>query len=154
MAKIQEVGHVVLPCTDTQRSIKFYTEKLGMELVNEFNEGLNITFFSFGKNHHDIAIVKVPEMSASPGASHTALLLEGGDDQLTEMYQTLKDRGVEIEMTADHTITKSMYLLDPDGNRIEIYSNSMEMSAAKDFIGAQKDLTRLNAPLDLEAAIV
>ena len=47
MAKINKVGHVVLGCRDPQASIKFYTENLGMELV-QFNQELQMAFFSFG----------------------------------------------------------------------------------------------------------
>jgi catechol 2,3-dioxygenase-like lactoylglutathione lyase family enzyme len=53
MAKINKVGHVVLGCRDPQASIAFYTETLGMELVN-FNQELQMVFFSFGEQHHDI----------------------------------------------------------------------------------------------------
>jgi catechol 2,3-dioxygenase-like lactoylglutathione lyase family enzyme len=48
MAKITKVGHVVLGCRDPQASITFYTEKLGMELV-QFNPELQMAFFSFGR---------------------------------------------------------------------------------------------------------
>jgi catechol 2,3-dioxygenase-like lactoylglutathione lyase family enzyme len=37
MAKIKKVGHVVLGVRDPQRSFAFYTETLGMELVNDGN---------------------------------------------------------------------------------------------------------------------
>ena len=50
MAKINKVGHVVLGCRDPQTSIKFYTENLGMELV-QFNQELQMAFFSFGEQH-------------------------------------------------------------------------------------------------------
>jgi len=48
MAKIKKVGHVVLGVRDPQRSIKFYTEALGMELVNVLEE-LQMAFLSFGE---------------------------------------------------------------------------------------------------------
>jgi catechol-2,3-dioxygenase len=54
-------------------------------------------------------------------------------------------------MTADHTLTKSFYFLDPDGNRLEIYSQVMSHPEGKQFLHD----TRLGAdamhPLDLEA---
>ena len=37
MAKIKKVGPVVLGVRDAQRSFAFYTETLGMELVNDGN---------------------------------------------------------------------------------------------------------------------
>src|SRR5919108_247080 len=77
MAKINKVGHVVFGCRDPQASIKFYTEALGMELV-QFNQELQMAF------------------------------------------------------TADHFLTKSVYVFDPDGNRLESFCASMEMAAAPD----------------------
>ena len=95
MAKINKVGHVVLGCRDPQTSIKFYTENLGMELV-QFNQELQMAFFSFGEQHHDIAVIKVPDDQpvGSAGLSHTALQIEGGEAELRELYQRLKDHGV------------------------------------------------------------
>ena len=79
MAKISKIGHVVLGCRDPQASIKFYTEILGMELV-QFNQELQMAFFSFGERDHDIAVIKVPEDQpvGSAGLTHTALQIEGG----------------------------------------------------------------------------
>jgi catechol-2,3-dioxygenase len=42
--------------------------------------------------------------------------IEGGIPELKELHQRLEDMGVTITHTTDHTITKSAYFLDPDGN--------------------------------------
>src|SRR5262249_37542560 len=60
MARIKKVGHVVLGVRDTARSVKFYTEVLGMELVTVLDE-MQMAFFSFGERDHDIAVIKVPD---------------------------------------------------------------------------------------------
>ena len=153
MARINKVGHVVLGCRDPQTSIKFYTENLGMELV-QFNRDLQMAFFSFGEQHHDIAVIKVPDDQpvGSSGLSHTALQIEGGEAELRELYQRLKEHGVTVDFTADHYLTKSVYFFDPDGNRLEIFCESMEMAAAKDYLHTTSDPSKLIAPLDLESA--
>ena len=152
MARINKVGHVVLGCRDPQASIKFYTETLGMELV-QFNQELQMAFFSFGEQHHDIAVIKVPDDQpvGSAGLSHTALQIEGGEAELRELYQRLKDHGVKVDFTADHVLTKSVYFFDPDGNRLEIFCESMEMAAAKNYLHTTYDLSKLMGPLDLES---
>ena len=83
MARITKVGHVVLGVRDPARSIKFYTEALGMELVNVLDE-MQMAFFSFGERDHDIAVIKVPDEQpvGSSGLAHTALEIEGGQEQL------------------------------------------------------------------------
>ena len=121
MAKISNVGHVVLGCRDPQASIKFYTENLGMELV-QFNQELQMAFFSFGERDHDIAVIKVPDDQpvGSAGLTHTALQIEGGEAELSELYHQLKDHEVKVDLTADHFLTKSVYCLrsrrQPSGN--------------------------------------
>ena len=150
-AKITKVGHVVLGCRDPQASIKFYTENLGMELV-QFNQEFQMAFFSFGERDHDIAVIKVPEDQpvGSAGLTHTALQIEGGEAELRELYQRLKAHGVTVDLTADHFLTKSVYVFDPDGNRLELFCASMEMAAAKDYLHTTHDRSKLMAPLNLE----
>ena len=124
MARIKKVGHVVLGVRDPARSIKFYTEALGMELVNVLDE-MQMAFFSFGERDHDIAVIKVPDEHpvGSSGLAHTALEIEGGQEQLRELYERLKRCGAQVEFTTDHVLTKSVYFFDPDGNRLELYVN-------------------------------
>ena len=111
-----------------------------------------MAFFSFGEQHHDIAVIKVPDDQpvGSAGLSHTALQIEGGETELRELYQRLKDHGVKVDFTADHGNSKSVYFFDPDGNRLEIFCESMEMAAAKNYLQTTHDLSKLMAPLNLE----
>src|SRR5262249_28064425 len=150
-AKITKVGHVVLGCRDPQASIKFYTETLGMELV-QFNQELQMAFFSCGERDHDIAAIQVPndQPVGSAGLTHTALQIEGGEAELRELYQRLKDHGGTVDFTADHVLTKSVYVFDPDGNRLEIFCQSMEMAAAKNYLQTTHERSKLMAPLNLE----
>jgi catechol 2,3-dioxygenase len=153
MAKIKKVGHVVLGVRDPQRSIKFYTEVLGMELVNVLEE-MQMAFLSFGERDHDIAVIKVPEDQpvGSSGLAHTALEIEGGQEQLRELYQRLKSYGAKVEFTADHVLTKSVYFFDPDGNRLEIFSQELPAADAKQFLHDARAAADVMQPLDLETA--
>ncbi len=150
MAKISKVGHVVLNVSDTQASAKWYADVLGMELMN-YTPGLEMAFLSFGTRDHDIALVKGPEgvELGSTGLSHTALALEGGEDDLKEMYQRIKASGAKIDFLADHGLTKSFYFFDPDGNRLEIFYQALHGDEAMNFMretGAVRD------PYELESA--
>lgn len=153
MAKIKKVGHVVLGVRDPQRSIQFYTEALGMELVNVLEE-MQMAFFSFGERDHDIAVIKVPEDQpvGSSGLAHTALEIEGGEAQLRELYERLKRYGAKVEFTADHVLTKSVYFFDPDGNRLEIFSQEMAPADGKQFLHDAREVSAVMKPLDLETA--
>ncbi len=155
MARVSKVGHVVLGVRDPQASVKFYTEALGMEEVNLLELGdMKMAFLSFGERDHDIALIQVPqdEPVGSSGFAHTALEIEGGEDQLKELYQKLKDYGATVEMTADHIITKSFYCFDPDGNRLELFAQILEQQEAKQVLHDAQEASELMKPLELGAA--
>ena len=145
MAKIKKVGHVVLGVREPLRSIKFYTEALGMELVNVLEE-MQMAFLSFGERDHDIAVIKVPDDQpvGSSGLAHTALEIEGGQEQLRELYERLKSYGAKVEFTADHVLTKSVYFFDPDGNRLEIFAEVMDPEAGRHYMREGVNLTNRN----------
>ena len=127
MPKVKRVGHLVINVKDQEASTKFYTEVLGFEIsINR--EGFG-TFLTCGKIHHDLALFQAAPDAAlvTPGGlglNHTALQVEDFDT-LTEYYHKLKDLGIEFR-TTDHSMTKSIYISDPDGNGIELFCNSQE----------------------------
>ena len=43
------------------------------------------------------------------------------DDELREALARLQQAGVTVVGASDHTVTHSLYILDPDGNEIELY---------------------------------
>jgi catechol-2,3-dioxygenase len=151
MGTIVGVQHVALGVRDPQRSITFYTGVLGMELVT-FLEDLQMGFLSFGEHDHDLVLVKVPDEQpvGSSGLAHTAIQIDGGTEQLRDLYHLLKARGGDVEMTADHGISKSFYLLDPDGNRLEFYTQVMSHPEGKQYLRDASTGADALRPLDLE----
>jgi len=55
------------------------------------------------------------------GLYHFGLKVGDTDEELREAYDRLVAAGVTIVGTSDHTVTHSVYILDPDGNEIELY---------------------------------
>jgi catechol 2,3-dioxygenase len=155
MVTIGRAGHVVLGVRDPQRSITFYTEVLGMELVT-FLEDMQMAFFSFGERDHDLAVIKVPDDQpvGSSGLAHSAFEIDGGSEQLRELYAQLEERGVAVEMTMDHVVTRSLYFLDPDGNRLEFYSQVLTGPEAKQCLHDARSASDAVLPLDLGAPAV
>jgi catechol-2,3-dioxygenase len=135
MARIARVSHVVLNVKDPEASAKWYSEVLGMEAMN-YSPGIGMAFMSFGTLDHDIALIKVPEgvETGSPGLSHTALCIDGGEEELKEMYQKIKTTGAKIDFLADHGLTKSFYFFDPDGNRLEVFYQHMHGEEAMNYM--------------------
>ena len=135
MASIAKVAHVVLTVRDTREAIDWYTSALGMELMAH-DQGMDIAFLSFGTQDHDIAVIKAPEGSAtgSPGLSHTALVIEGGEPELREIFGRVKRAGGKIDFTADHGLSRSFYCLDPSGNRIEVFCQHLHGEEARTYM--------------------
>jgi catechol 2,3-dioxygenase-like lactoylglutathione lyase family enzyme len=151
--KFKKVAHVVLAVRDLERSIAFYTEALGMELVKAFQEP-QMAFFSFGEHDHDIAVVKVPDGQpvGSSGVAHTALEIAGGEDELRALVARLRAHGAHLDFAANHVIAKSAYFLDPDGNRLEIFSKEMTSADAKQYLHDARSNADVFKRLDLSVA--
>jgi catechol 2,3-dioxygenase len=152
MAKIRRLQHVVLNCRDVEASMTFYTKILGMEVVS-YNPERKMAFLSFGTEHHDIALFQFPTEAAmlEPhhlGLNHLALEIEGGEEQLQELYARLKAHDVRIDRLTDHVMSRSVYFFDPDGNRLEIFCDMMP-GAAKQWLHDHGGVAK---PLVLEEA--
>ena len=141
MARINKVGHVVLSVKDVEASMKFYTEALGMDVMLH-REG-NAAFLSFGTQHHDIALFRAPEDAemGNLGLNHIAFQIEGGETELRQLYGRILQHDAKVDYTTDHGMTHSVYFFDPDGNRLEIFSEVMDPEAGRQYMRAGVNLT-------------
>jgi catechol-2,3-dioxygenase len=125
--KVDELGHLVLYVSDVERSAAFYGDLLGWKPVFEPAPGLPVAAFSSGRTHHELLLIEVGEGAAAQpagrrlGLYHFGLKVGESDDELREAITRLKDAGVTIVGASDHTVTHSVYVLDPDGNEVELY---------------------------------
>ncbi len=124
MMQIQQLGHVVLQVSDLERSERFYADALGL-VVSARMESPATTFFTLG-NHHDFAISAIgpdaaPPSPKSPGLAHVAFKIGDTTDDLRRAKAHVDALGIDIVFTADHTVSQSIYVEDPDGNWIELY---------------------------------
>lgn len=123
--QIKELGHVVFFVRDLKKSVHFYEDVLGFNRIDIPMRGGAL--FSSGRTHHELLLIEVGLDAARPPKGHRAGLyhigLKIGDtkDELRAAKAELEAAGVTIVGMSDHTVTNSLYLLDPDGNEIEIY---------------------------------
>jgi catechol 2,3-dioxygenase len=123
--RVQSLGHVVLKVQSIERSEAFYSQILGIPVISRISHPVHMTFFSLG-NHHDLAIIAVGEDAPTPdptatGLAHVAFKIGDSDEQFSSMRADLDAEGVPILYEADRAFTKSVHLLDPDGNEVELY---------------------------------
>jgi catechol-2,3-dioxygenase len=126
--EIKELGHVVLTVGNLHRSVHFYGDVLGFREVSRLGErGERGVMFSSGRTHHELLLLQAePDAAPIPsgrplGLSHFALKVGTTDDELRGALAELEAADVPIEHTTDHGVTHSVYLKDPDGNRVELY---------------------------------
>ena len=125
--EIRELGHLVLYVRDVDRSVAFYGEVLGWRRVAPASPGLPFAAFSSGRTHHELLLIEVGEDAASlpegrrVGLYHFGLKVGDTDDDLREALARLREADVRIVGSSDHTVTHSLYILDPDGNEVELY---------------------------------
>jgi len=121
------VGHVVLKVSDLGQALAFYCDALGLREVarGDFGDG-TMVFLSTGRNHHDIGLVEVGHAGHRPGANdiglyHVALKIGDSLDELRTARAHLTEVGVAIQWVADHCVSQSIYVADPDGNNVELF---------------------------------
>lgn len=121
--KIHELGHVVLYVSNLEASANFYRDVLGF---NELHRDLHTAFYSSGRTHHEMLLIEVggkkeDRARPEPGLYHIGFKVGDTDDELRSAIKDLQDNGVTIVGTANHHVTHSIYILDPDGNELELY---------------------------------
>ena len=121
--KIEELGHIVLYVSHLETSANFYRDTLGFK---ELHRDLHTAFYSSGRTHHEMLLIEVggkkeDKLRAEPGLYHIGFKIGNTDDELRVALKELKDKGARIVGTANHHVTHSLYILDPDGNELELY---------------------------------
>jgi catechol 2,3-dioxygenase len=118
------IGHVHLKVSDLKRSLEFYCDLLGFELMTMY--GNEAAFISAGGYHHHIGLNtwhskdSSPAPVNAPGIYHTAILYPTRRD-LALIYDRLLKMNYPVTGTADHGVSEALYLDDPDKNGVELY---------------------------------
>ena len=124
---VKELGHIVLYVHNAARSAHFYRDILGWNAITEERPGMPLAAFSSGRTHHELLLIEVGEDATPPprgrraGLYHFGLKVGETDEELREVLKTLQENDVTVVGASDHTVTHSLYILDPDGNEIELY---------------------------------
>jgi catechol-2,3-dioxygenase len=118
------LNHAVLFVADLDRSVRFYTDVFGMEVMAE-EPRANAAFLRLPRsgNHHDLGLFGVgtaagPKRRGAIGLYHLAWQLDT-IDELAAARDTLVAAGAYTGESS-HGATKSLYGADPDGNEFEL----------------------------------
>lgn len=144
------IGHVHLKVADLKRSMAFYCDLLGFELVTMYGD--QAAFISAGGYHHHIGLNTwyskdgPPAPTRAAGLFHTAILYPTRRD-LAVALQRLIDAKYTITGASDHGVSEAIYLDDPDQNGVELYWDRPREQWPRTPEGNVEMYTR---PLDLD----
>lgn len=130
------VNHLVVAVRDIEASHRFYCDVLGFEqcgtLRTPFEPTPVMRFYrGHPDHHHDIALQQIPNpasappvepwqiLASSPGIAHIAIAYGTREVWLAQL-EHLQSIHVPIALRGNHGMTHSAYIVDPDGNGIEV----------------------------------
>ena len=142
------MGTVCLRVADLGRSEEFYTQKLGLAVLDRAPGVL-----SLGAGSRPLLrLVEVlgahPKPRRSTGLYHFAILVPTRRDLGISLAHLVRS-GYHLQGAADHLVSEALYLADPDGNGIEIYRDR----AREEWPWNGDEVLMDNAPLDIDGLI-
>ncbi len=120
------IHHVGLHASSPAASAEFYRNVLGMEIVGGSDAGHPLGASAFlssrpDEESHDIALF------ANPGLAHTAFKVSSLAE-LRSFHARVVERSIPIKFAANHGVSFAFYFDDPDGNMIEVYWPTGDLS--------------------------
>ena len=113
--KVEKINHVGIPTDDRAKSIAFFSDLIGLEVIPHEIDGNPLVW----TRAQDGAMVHLIEpRDGNPSGYHVALQV----DDIDAALETVKAAGVEITSGPGerHNGQRYFFVDDPDGNRIEI----------------------------------
>ena len=142
------IGAVALTVNDLERSVDFYQNKMGLNLLRQ-EDGK--AWLGSGERAW-MVLTSVPgarRVLKATGLYHFAVLVPGRLE-LAQALRRLADQDAPIQGAADHGVSEALYLTDPEGNGIEIYRDRPREEWALDEQGR---VAMGTDPLDIDGLI-
>lgn len=138
------VGAVALSVANLRRSLAYYQHDIGLALLSQRGDQATLGVGSTALLRlHEIPGARLVRRAS--GLYHFALRVPTRRD-LAHVLRHFGERGTRIGGVADHLFSEALYLSDPDGHGIEIYSDR-----PRDFwYDTQGKLVVASDPLDLQ----
>ncbi|MFJ7699190.1 VOC family protein [Lysinibacillus fusiformis] len=119
------VTNVEIKVSDLQRSLTFYQEVIGFNVLHQESHKATLT----ADGHTALLTIVQPDiveekLSSTTGLYHFALLLPTRLD-LANIITHFQEKGVYLG-ASDHAVSEALYLNDPDHNGIEVYVDRPE----------------------------
>ncbi|HEX6651915.1 MAG TPA: VOC family protein [Thermoleophilaceae bacterium] len=125
--RITGIHHITLLVSDVERSLAFYRNVLGMQLVKQTvnDDDGSARHFIFGDADGQplVTCLEYPDLDEGKvgrGSTHHFALAVESEEELAAWRTYLTEKGIPTTDVLDRTGAKSIYLRDPDGHIVEI----------------------------------
>ena len=159
MHSIKKVGSPVLRVRDIDKIVMFYETKLGLQVKRRHQDDYGNAVYELGFVHIDYPEDSLLQLHHDPNAKnasphsaglfHFAILVPNRES-LASTYLALKNSGVYYDGFADHLVSESLYLRDPENNGIEIYRDRPARDWPRDSEG---NIMMDTLPLNLQSIV-
>ncbi|MBM4760943.1 VOC family protein [Bacillus sp. B15-48] len=143
------VSQIELKVQDLQRSLDFYQNIIGFKILNQTEQKAVLT----ADGNTPLVTIEqleniIPKQPRTTGLYHYALLLPSRAD-LARIIQHFIKTQFPLQGASDHLVSEALYLADPDGNGIEIYSDR----PASQWEWKSGEVAMDTRPLDIEGIL-
>lgn len=123
---VEGINHATLAVRDLDRSLAFYVGVLGLRAVARWDGGV---YLAAGGDW--VTLILDGNVREGPLPEYTHLAFSVSVGSLEEMGARLARAGVEI-WQENQTPGESVYLLDPDGHKLELHASDLCGRMAED----------------------
>src|SRR5438105_15845862 len=123
MTKTLGINHAVLFISELDRSVAFYQQALGFDVIVRRGDRAAFLRAPGSDNHHDLGLFAMGAQAPKPGEGSVGLYHLaweiGSIEELAQAALALSEMGALVGMS-DHGVSKSLYAKDPDGIEFEV----------------------------------
>jgi catechol 2,3-dioxygenase-like lactoylglutathione lyase family enzyme len=119
MPSITHVGRVMVPVSDQDAAIAFYTDTLGFQLAADVPFGDGERWVEVSPPGGGTTLALVPPRGESQPGKMTGVAFETADAR--SAHEDLKAKGVDVDgelMGGDGTVPAMFFFRDPDANQL------------------------------------
>jgi catechol 2,3-dioxygenase-like lactoylglutathione lyase family enzyme len=117
---IAKLGRVIIPVSDQDRSLEFYTDKLGFEVRADVPFGEGDRWIEVAPPGSDAAVaIMPPRPGETPNNTQTCVAFT--TDDLDAAHAALKERGVDVDdepMGGEGPVPRMFFFRDLDRNNL------------------------------------
>jgi len=123
--RISQIGLVIIPSTDQDKSIEFYVEALGFEKRTDMPFGGKYRWVEVYPPSGTTGIALAPPREGDPTAVQTGISLS--TDDIDAAHEQLRSRGVDVDAEVSRMggpVPPMFWFRDPDGNTLMVVETS------------------------------